>query len=164
MKILKAISNNHYVSFFGTYNRLEYLGITLLLSSIYNRIIRYDLILLSLLAYLIVLYFNLTAIQKRCRDFNVKGTIFVFLFPFCFMVFDYFYYIRKHEIQYNAHFNKILFFAVSSYIIGFLILLLVPGKKEKNMGLISPLLRHPYLYVGVCYILYLIGFYYLMQF
>lgn len=162
MKILKVICNNRYMSFWGTYNRLEYLGITLILSSVYNRIIRYDMIILSLLTYLIVLYLNLSAIQKRCRDFNIKGTVFIFLFPFCFAIFNYFYYIRRQEIQYNTYLNGILFFAVSSYIIGFLILLLFPGKEEKNMDLISPLLKHPYIYICACYILYLIGFYYLI--
>jgi hypothetical protein len=43
------------------------------------------------------------------------------------------------------------------YIFAILLLLFFPGRKEKKPDIVSPLLKRPYLYIGICAILFLLG-------
>lgn len=154
----------YFFSFNGVATRLDYLGIVCILNLVLDAIMRFNNIFLDAFVYAVFVYIFLAFVQKRCRDFNTKGTFFLVVFSLLFPIIFYLKFSRINSINFPSDWNIGIAIVIMIFLVCHFILLLVPGKKEKNMSLMCPLLKHPYIYVGVCYILYLIGFYYLIQF
>lgn len=150
---------HHYLfSCKGYFGRLDYLGIVCVINFIIDGMLHLNIIIFNVMVYA-VLFVMLASIQKRCRNMNIRGTIFISTFSVLLPIIFYFKYARINSIHFSDDKTVYIYLVLILFLSCHLILLIFPGKKEKNMELISPLLRHPYLYVGVCYMFYLIGFY-----
>ena len=159
-----GVSLHHYLlSCKGFFGRLDYLGIVCILNFISDGILHLNIIIFNIMVYA-VLFVMLASIQKRCRDMNIRGTFFILIFSVLLPIIFYLKYARINSIHFSEDKTVPICLVLILFLSCHLILLLFPGKKEKNMELISPLMKYPYIYVGVCYMFYLIGFYYLMQF
>lgn len=138
----------------------EFIGMTFLPNIIYYNIMQLGCSLLSIVCFLPVFYLNLMAIQKRCRDIQIKGTVFILLYSVCTTFLDY----RNHF----KLFDFIPPFMRSYWALGLVCLYGVfwavmifwpESKKKKDLSLISPLIEHRYVYTGGYFLLYLIGYY-----
>lgn len=108
-----------------------------------NPIITYILCLLSL-------YALLAAVQKRCRDFNYNGTFWILYITIITLFRSALYtsYLPSDE----SVFINLLRFSHISY--GpLLILLCIPSSDNPDLNLRSPLLKHPLLYIMICWII-----------
>ena len=106
---------------------------------------------LAFLGYFFVLYSGIVAYQKRCRDTGSNGTMVILLYS-VFVVFksclDY---LRAENIAVGETWKMLLLFIGGAYIVVGLFLLLIPGIKEKNPNLTSPLLKKNIIYIGICF-------------
>lgn len=99
---------------------------------------------------LLLFYPVLLVIQKRCRDFNCKGTLFILAYTFLIvsMSAEYFVY-DKNMLPFYEYVRYAQ--AIMTAIV--MLLFFIPGKKDKDENLCSPLLKYPLLYAVVCCIL-----------
>ena len=123
-----------YFSCQGYFNRLQFCGALLSINILLNIGTKEGNIFLMIPSALIVFYATLAAIQKRSRDIGLKGTVFILIY------------------------KPLAFFAVL-YIPVCLFLLFMPGKKEKNPDISSPLLKRPVVYLIICFMLYIASLY-----
>ena len=143
-------------SFEGTISRLGFIGFFWLLALINGACSNIAALVLSV----IIFYATLTVTQKRCRDFNYDGTIFILIYSLYYLILICWLYMRPYNEQvkdilrqhkYIAYFFDFVFVI---YVLSIILLFVIPGKKEKNLTLRSPLLKHPWFYIGVCFIIY----------
>lgn len=161
MKLKKIFEEDLLVSCFsfnGTINRRGFLGFVvglLLPSTIFPNTI-------WLLLSVFVFYTMLSLIQRRCRDFNYNGTIFVAIYSVYFLILICTMYMHSYWQQFKKFLREnescayTYFGIVFVYYISLLLLVLIPEKKEKDLTLRSPLLKHPWKYVAFCYSIYII--------
>ena len=71
---------DYFFSFAGTYNRTDYWSIMVAIYLLINYTSKLNIVYLNISMYLMMLYVFLITVQKRCRDMNIKGTLFIFLF------------------------------------------------------------------------------------
>lgn len=161
MKLKKNFEEDLLVSCFsfnGTINRLGFLGFFLLLSIINSHIPYVVFPFFSV----IIFYATLAVTQKRCRDFNYNGTIFIVLYSLMYAIIfchaclvpnikPFKEFLNKHEYCAFVH-DGVLY----TYLFSLLLLALIPGRKKKDLTLRSPLLKHPWKYVAFCYGIYII--------
>ena len=146
-------------SFNGTLGRLEFLGYLWLLSIING----YCSNIIALILSLPLFYTTLVITQKRCRDCNCSGTTFILIYSIYYLMFICWLYMKPFKEQLKeilTQHNYIAYICLCVFILyvcSLLLLLLIPGKKEKNLNLRSPLLNTPWKYIGICYIVYLIS-------
>ena len=141
-----------YFSFDGRFNQLQLLGALITLNLFYEVVDAQNMGALTAIASFVAFWATLAGIQKRCRDLNHKGTIITLVYTGAFLLTDYYD---------NITLPKVLEYVwggfVFVYIFALLLLLFFPGRKEKKPDIVSPLLKRPYLYIGICAILFLLG-------
>ena len=141
-----------YFSFDGRFNQLQLLGALITLNLFYEVVDAQNIGALTAIASFVAFWATLAGIQKRCRDLNHKGTIITLVYTGTFLLTDYYD---------NITLPKVLEYVwggfVFVYIFALLLLLFFPGRKEKKPDIVSPLLKRPYLYIGICAILSLLG-------
>ena len=141
-----------YFSFKGTFNRLQFWGALITINLFYAIVEAQKIGVLTAIASFVAFGATLASFQKRCRDFNHKGTIITLVYTGTFLLTDYYDHITLPEVLEYVWGG----FAVA-YIFASLLLLFFPGRKEKKPDIVSPLLKRPYLYIGICAILFLLG-------
>ncbi len=156
----KSIVGDDYLAFyFSTKGTFDF-GQTIYLIFTLNA----GLILLKILNFLPVMilgsyidfYCSFVAIQKRCKDFGSKGTIYLIIFSIFYPViriFGYFGFINKEMLNIPDYLYLVIYVI---YIIYWIVLLLKPPSKEKNPNIISPIFKHPIIYFSICIVLSLI--------
>ena len=149
-----------YFSFQGTFNRLQFFGALVTLNIFFNIIAEQDIFFLTLFCGLIIFYASLAAIQKRCRDIKKRGTVFILIFSMAYPINLYLRYIKEQNIIINNNIEKVLGVVIGLYLLVYLFLQFVPGAKEKDFNLTSPLLNYPKLYfaicVAICFVVFLV--------
>ena len=103
---------------------------------------------------LLLFYFMLAMVQKRCRDLGSKGTWWILVATVIFLIDRAFYFVDINIIDvlwcYLARCNILL------GLLMVLLLFLIPSKPAEQQiaaNVRSPLLKYPLLYVGVVWIL-----------
>ena len=114
----------------------------------------------EILGLLIYFYIVLASVQKRCRDFNYKGTLPILIVSIYFI-----YWIIVVSIgeNYKTYFGNISFYVRLVFFVIITFIGLIPSSKEKDLTLTSPLLKHPNIYFVVCFALFFIGRYVLQN-
>ena len=112
-------------------------------------------ILLKYIAGLLLFYIVLATVQKRCRDFNSNGTVYVVLYSVVLFVFASNFFVTEHVFNRIVENIRIMMMLVASIIsvIIFITLSYKISKPNSNMSLRSPLLKYPLLYTAVCWVL-----------
>ena len=141
-----------YFSFDGRFNQLQLLGALITLNLFYEVVDAQNIGALTAIASFVAFWATLAGIQKRCRDLNHKGTIITLVYTGTFLLTDYYNHITLPKVLENVWRG----FGVL-YVLSFIIVLFFPGRKEKKPDIVSPLLKRPYLYIGICAILFLLG-------
>ncbi|MBR2136445.1 MAG: hypothetical protein IJ852_00595 [Alphaproteobacteria bacterium] len=106
---------------------------------------------LSLIAGLVEFYGIMALIQKRCRDFGSKGTLWILAYSAVFVIAQAFYFIDLSTIE--RLWRNVSVGARDCQLIILLLLFLIPSKKDADLSLRSPLLKYPFVYVGICWTL-----------
>lgn len=158
-KSLWTIILHDFFSVKGCVGRFDYMGIICILNIILDGVLKLKIMVLDICICGAFFYMSLVAIQRRCRDMGLKGTFFILLFSLLYPVIFYSKYIRIHPVVLPDNWKIIASLIIFVFFVYHLILLLFPGKEKKNMELICPLLRHPFIYTGVCLIFYFLAFY-----
>ena len=141
-----------YFSFDGRFNQLQLLGALITLNLFYEVVDAQNIGALTAIASFVAFWATLAGIQKRCRDLNHKGTIITLVYTGAFLLTDYYNHITLPKVL-----EYVWGGFVFVYIFALLLLLFFPGRKEKKPDIVSPLLKRPYLYIGICAILFLLG-------
>ena len=139
-----------YFSFNGTFNRLQFFGALVTLNFFFNFMAAQDILFLTFICGLTVFYATLAAIQKRCRDIGQKGSVCILIFSAAYPATRYLDYVNEQNIFINETMKKILATFIGLYLLVYLFLQFMPGAKEKEMNLSSPLLKHPKIYFAIC--------------
>ena len=143
-----------YFSFNGTFNRLQFFGALITLNVVFNLIAKQGIIFLTVLCGLIVFYASLAAIQKRCRDIKSTGSLCIFIFSVAFPATHYLRYAKEQSLIINSNVEKLMGILIGGYLLVYLFLQFMPGAKEKDQKIISPLLVCPKIYLAICTIIY----------
>ena len=165
-KIINSVNNDiwgesplsFYFSFNGFFNRLQFFGAIMTLNFFLKYLLALDIFLISLISLAIVFYSTLAVIQKRSRDLNMKGTFFILIFSLADPMNIYLQTMKSLNLPVNFYIQKGFGVVLVLYLLVFLFLQFMPGKKEKNPELISPLLKHPNIYFVVCVLISALGF------
>lgn len=148
-----------YFSFQGFFNRSQYFGALMTLGSFLIFIYSFDFLPLTILGGLVVFYAGLAVTQKRCRDINMKGSLFIIIYTISYLSVRYSSYIKTHDLE---KYKLLLASNSIKFLVGYLgilymlislFLLLMPGKKQKDINLMSPLLKHPLIYFMISVIM-----------
>ncbi len=165
-KIINSVNNDiwgesplsFYFSFNGFFNRLQFFGAIMTLNFFLKYLLALDIFLISLISLAIVFYAKIAVIQKRSRDLNMKGTFFILIFSLANPMNIYLQTMKSFNLPVNFYIQKGFGVVLVLYLLVFLFLQFMPGKKEKNPELISPLLKHPNIYFAVCVLVSALGF------
>ena len=165
-KIINSVNNDiwgesplsFYFSFNGFFNRLQFFGAIMTLNLFLKYLLALDIFLISLISLAIVFYAKIAVIQKRSRDLNMKGTFFILIFSLANPMNIYLQTMKSINLPVNFYIQKGFGVVLVLYLLVFLFLQFMPGKKEKNPELISPLLKHPNIYFVVCVLISALGF------
>ena len=147
---------SHYFSMLGTLGRTEFLGI-MVSAYLLLKISMHLNLILNDIVYLPVFYSMLAATQKRCRDIHWSGNFFIILFSLAFPFINYYQYMKANDMLIPQNLKDIVFVLGVLYFFSYIILLLIPGKEQKDKIIRSPLLKHPHIYSGLFFILFLVG-------
>ena len=148
----------------GCLGCLDYLGIICIFNLLLEQVMKWDNRAADMFAYMVFFCASIAAVQKRCRDIGIKGTFFIIIFSILLPIVFYLKYARMHNIAFPDHWKAGSGLVILVLLLCHFFLLSVSGKPDKNIKLISPLLKYPYIYMGICFIVYFIGFYLLMQY
>ena len=144
----------------GRSGRFAYMALLAFWGMIINGILSLDILPLLHLGVLVACISIIFITQRRCRDFHCKGTFFILVSSLGEITHTWFLYIRAHDLSTSISLDIPAIKWVST--LGacvYLFLLLFPGKKDRTFTSTSPLLKHPIVYFGIWFILYLGGFY-----
>ncbi len=148
-----------YFSFQGVFNRLQFFGAVLTINLFFRIIYAQEILFLTLLSALLVFYAMLAVIQKRSRDLKIKGTLFILIFSIAYLTNFYINYIEKEKIFSHNYLKNTFGTILILYVLICLFLIFMPGSKEKDLSLMSPLLKHPKIYTIACLAIAFIVFY-----
>ena len=165
-KIINSVNNDiwgesplsFYFSFNGFFNRLQFFGAIMTLNLFLKYLLALDIFLISLISLAIVFYAKIAVIQKRSRDLNMKGTFFILIFSLADPMNIYLQTMKSINLPVNFYIERSFGVVIGLYILVLLFLQFMPGKKEKNPELISPLLKHPNIYFAICVLISALGF------
>jgi len=101
-------------------------------------------------ANLLSVYPILLLIQKRCRDFNSKGTFFIVIYTLLTIFISAEYFTNDKS---TLPFYEYIRYTEAVMCAIIMLLFFIPGKEEKDENLCSPLLKYPLLYAVICWIL-----------
>jgi len=132
----------------GVLNRSQFLAIVIILLMFCSWVRMLNLEIIKYLFGLLSFYCFSVAIQKRCRDFRSRGTIFILCSTFLMLVLYAIYMLESQNVI-VLYVRYVVLFTL----IFLLLLFFIPGKEEKDENLCSPLLRYPLLYAVICWIL-----------
>ena len=132
----------------GVLNKYQFLAVVIALSIFNSWIKMLNSAIITYLFGLLLFYCFFAAIQKRCRDFGNKGTIFILIATTMMLVVYAVYMLDDHSVILSYAKGIVIF-----TILCILPLFFIPSKKEKDETLCSPLLKYPLLYAVVCWVL-----------
>ena len=131
----------------GTLSRGEFLIVVLLLSTMFRCVRWLNFPLVTYCAGLLLFLGLLTTIQKRCRDFGSKGTLWILILTvIMFLNYARYFIVNANTDEFWSYFAK----ADGILTIILLFLFFIPSKSEPDMKLRSPLLKYPLLYMVIC--------------
>lgn len=110
---------------------------------------------LSYIAGILSFYCILALIQKRCRDFNSAGTLWILAVSLGFIANKACHFIDTQTA--DTFFRNIYIIALDFQMAIYLLLFIIPGKPEPDLNLRSPLLKYPLIYTAICWILSIIA-------
>ncbi len=148
-----------YFSFQGVFNRLQFFGAVMTINLFFRIIYAQEILFLTLLSALLVFYAMLAVIQKRSRDLKMKGTLFILSYSMFFPVLIYSKLLGIENVMGNNYLKNIFCGIIILYILVVTFLVFMPGSKEKDLSLTSPLLKHPKIYTIACLAIAFIVFY-----
>lgn len=163
-KSLMAELLSFFFSVKGCLGRLDYLGVVCIFTLLLEQVMKLDYILTDICVYMAFFCASIAAVQKRCRDICIKGTFFIAIFSILLPIVFYLKYARLHGISFPDNWKAGIGLVILVLLMCHFFLLSVAGRAENDSKLISPLLKYPYIYMGICFIIYLIGFYQLIQY
>ena len=134
-----------YFSFDGRFNQLQLWGALITINLFCEVVEAQNIVALTAIASFVAFGATLAGIQKRC-------TIITLVYTGTFLLTDYYDHIALPKVL-----EYVWGGFVFVYIFAILLLLFFPGRKEKKPDIVSPLLKRPYLYIGICAILFLLG-------
>ena len=105
---------------------------------------------LEYISMLLLFPWLLATVQKRCCDFGVKGTGYIFAYTIFFIVFLLSSFTSINEIV--MYWRYIYGFCHLLSVIIFITLSYKPSNSNPNMSLRSPLLKYPLLYTAICWV------------
>lgn len=105
---------------------------------------------ISYIANLMICYCTLALIQKRCRDFGSKGTFWILAYSVAFTVAQAFQFTDINELE--PLWRNVCIVAQDCQLIILFLLFLIPSKKDADLELRSPLLKYPFVYMGICWL------------
>ncbi len=145
---------NECFSFNGSLGRMLFFDFMLFGSLFYSLLELTEIPYLNILGWFCYFYIALCCYQKRCRDLNIKGTWIILITSLFFIIYalSHFLNIARTDILFSI--SKIIFLI---YLGVYFYAQFMPGKKEKNPELISPLLKHPNIYFAVCVLIFALG-------
>lgn len=138
-----------YFSYKGTFNRLQFFGAIITFCLLFNFVGVQGIFWLTFLFSVPVFYGMIAAVQKRSRDIGKKGTGFILiysLFLYCGNIMNF---AELQNISLNIICYKVMFVVMVAYLLSFILLLFIRGKKEKDLSLTSPLLKSPIKYLSI---------------
>ena len=115
-------------------------------------------VILNSLLYLMIHSIFIAATQKRCRDINIKGTWIILLVSIFFTLEVYVVYLDVNGVKLKNYFDYGLVLINLFAFALFLIITLRRSKNKNDNTLISPLLKHRYLYELISFFVYLCGY------
>lgn len=162
--LFKEDAKTIYFSFEGVFGRIQFFIVAVTLGGFMDLMSTGNNIVLVVIGTAIVFYAMLAAIQKRSRDMNIGGSLFILLYSLSFPISRMMLYGRDTGnpiIIHNDIIRKSFYGALIGYLIVSLLLVLIPGAKKKDMSKRSPLLKNPPLYFLICVIIYAIVAYFI---
>lgn len=149
-----------YFSCNGAFNRLRFLISFVTLTAFLSIVVSQKIVIFTLLGNLLVFYALLMAVQKRSRDMNKQGTVFILLFSAIFPILRACGYLLEDGVYAdNVYVIRLAVISVISYILLLMPLFLIPSAKENNPVIKSPLLKNPLLYFLICVAIFALAFY-----
>lgn len=142
-----------FFSFEGKIGRNQFFFVMVLIGLC--RQVLFSNMLLKYIVSLLLFYIVLATVQKRCRDFASKGTVYIILYSLVLLVFASNSFIIEHisdRIWENIRIMVMLIAAIISAIV-FITLSYKISVPNPDMCLRSPLLKYPLLYTAVCWVL-----------
>ena len=99
-------------------------------------------------------YIALSAYQKRCRDLHIKGSWMIVVVSVFFIYMAITHPLGIDKSEFLLPISQIILFV---YLCVYLYAQFMPGKKEADEHLTSPLLKYPKAYFAFCLLLFLLG-------
>ena len=134
----------------GVYSQQAILWVFSLIYILRIAVDSFNILLLSYVVTLLLFCPGILAVQKRCRDFGQNGTweiICYTLFLILMCVTDF---VKSIE---HTDFNTYLGYIKSLLGIAILIMCVIPSQKNPNLEVRSPLLKYPFLYIMICWLI-----------
>lgn len=137
-------------SFNGVLNRSLAWATALIIYFVLECISWLELPLITYLFGLFSFYCILALVQKRCRDFGSKGTLWILFITIVMLSQSIIYYteiLENRSLSESIHQTARILYCIVA------VILFIPSKPNVDMELNSPLLRYPLLYSVICWIL-----------
>ncbi|MBQ8481955.1 MAG: hypothetical protein IJ532_05425 [Alphaproteobacteria bacterium] len=132
----------------GVLNKYQFLAVVIALSIFNSWIKMLNSAIITYLFGLLLFYCFFAAIQKRCRDFGNKGTIFILSATIMMLAVYAIYMLEGPRVILSYAMGIVMF-----TILCILPLFFIPSKEEKDENLRSPLLKYPLVYAVISWML-----------
>ncbi len=154
------------LSFNGALARLEYWAILIFGNLLFNILSEFPGAEFRIIGWFCRFYVELNATQRRCRDLHIKGTPIILIVSAFYITTALTSYIDVNIVECIPQISNstYLYGIVPAYICTLIALVSIPGKKEPDLTLTSPLLKYPNIYFAVCCTLYLIAKHFMPRF
>ncbi len=155
-----------HLSFKGAIPYSEFWGIVLFGYLLFYILSNFPGTTFRIIGWFCYFYVVLGACQRRCRDLHIKGTPIILIVSAFYITTALTSYIDVSIVECIPQISNstYLYGIVPAYVCALLALVFIPGKKEPDLTLTSPLLKYPNIYFIVCCALYLIAKYFMPRF
>lgn len=144
----------YYCSFEGIYKRIPFWGALIFGSLVFYVFSQIPVPYFDVVGWLGYFYIALSAYQKRCRDLHIKGSWMIAVVSVFFIYMAITHPLGIDKSEFFLPISQIILFV---YLCVYLYAQFMPGKKEADEHLTSPLLKHPKAYFAFCLLLFLLG-------
>ncbi len=141
------------LSFNGALARLEYWAILIFGNLLFNILSEFPGTEFKITGWFCRFYVELNATQRRCRDLHIKGTPIILIVSAFYITTALTSYIDVNIVECIPQISDVM---IPVYICTLIALVSIPGKKEPDLTLTSPLLKYPNIYFAACCALYLV--------
>lgn len=149
-----------YFSFKGFFNRSQYFGALVTINAFLKFAISFNSLFLAILAECMAFYATVVATQKRCLDIKMRSTFFILVYSVAYFFCFYYKSLKEYDLSISPNMKYLFGLPALLYILILIFLLFMPGRKDKDINLISPLLKRPFvyfiIYLVLCFISYLL--------